>query len=132
MGYPIVTAQNAIQEHPIASCGDYCYVVFGGAYRDFVDDAHRVMTNVIQPVFDQIAGGDLRDDISVLEAMKERFTRLDLECHKAEELIGKMNDVENLMQFRWENWSDLINPLFWLQALAYGSQFVSTTKQTEF
>lgn len=118
MIYATIDSQYNVQQQTIESCGDYFYCLFGRAYRDFVRQAHDKITRVIQPEFNQMLEEPFNSNLPVLEAMQGRITALNELVNEARAFQNALENFE--MDFEWENWSDLINPIFWFHALIYG------------
>lgn len=106
----------SVERHNINSWGEYFYVIFGGAYDNFIDKAHQIVTRTLDR--QRAEASTWTPKGSLVESLHERYSILkDKKCLVKACLDNACyNSVEKPTI---NGWSELINPNLWMRALAY-------------
>jgi hypothetical protein len=121
--YNAIGADNHVHGHRVQTCGDFFYALFAGEYRDGVNEAHRVVTQIVRPVFAQIEQESVDFTDSLASNLRKLVERRKEACGHASEAIQAY--ALNPFDFQWERWSDFLHLSFWGNLIAYAVHFAA-------
>lgn len=121
--YNAIGADNHVHRQSIQSVGDFFYTLFAGEYRDGVDAAHRVVTQVVRPAFARIEQESVDWTDSLAFNLRKLIERRTEDYEHVSEVMRAY--TTNPFDFQWGGWRDLIHLSFWGNLIAYAVHFIA-------
>jgi extradiol dioxygenase family protein len=116
--YTGIDVQYNVQQNPVLTWKDWSYVVFGQDYRDTVQSAHQILTQVIFPEWQAKIDKPLADNSAIAAILRGRVQQLAPEMELVNGLVAAVQHNKDRSLER-RGWTDLISLRFWGNLIAF-------------
>lgn len=116
--YTGLDVQYQRQQHPVQTWRDLAYVVFGQDYRDTVQAAHQIITQVVLPEWQAKIEAPFPEGNAVAEILRGRLHQLAPEIELVNGLVAAVEQNKDRSLER-RGWTDLISLQFWGKLIAF-------------